>query len=195
MYPNAVILCGGQGTRIRELFPDIPKSLIPIKDKPYLWHCLKWLKSNNIQRVILALGYKAEAILSYVMNNDWDGLEVIPSVESDTLGTGGALRHALKMIRGNPVLVMNGDTLIDANLNRFVAYHIGNGLNTSRVTVAVNNGISACLYAIDRSFIRDLPYNCSLEDYTEPYLEKGFRVKRFWDIGTLEGYRDTCDNY
>src|SRR5215469_18627289 len=65
---KAVILCGGQGTRIRGVADDLPKPMIPIGNKPVLWHIMRLYSAHNINDFVLCLGYKGSAIKEYFLN-------------------------------------------------------------------------------------------------------------------------------
>ena len=120
---DVVILAGGEGTRLRSLFPDRPKVLVPINGLPFLRHYLDWLRAFGARRVILALGYKAGMVRDYVRAENWAGMEVETFAETSPLGTGGAVRAALPLIRSETVLVANGDSLVRADLGEFAAFH------------------------------------------------------------------------
>lgn len=120
---DAVILAGGQGTRLRALFPDRPKCLVPIRGVPFLGHCLAWLRSFGARRVILSLGYRADMVRDYLRSRPRDRLEVETHVETTPLGTGGGLRAALSLLRSATALVLNGDSFSRADLPPFLAFH------------------------------------------------------------------------
>lgn len=111
----AILLLGGAGTRIAALYPDLPKALVPVAGRPFLEHQLLWLARNDIRRVHLAAGIKAdrlEAWLAAPRPLDLRGLDITLSREPSPLGTGGALRHLLPILPDAPAfLSFNGDTL------------------------------------------------------------------------------------
>ncbi len=120
---DVVILAGGLGSRLRSLFPDLPKCLAPINGVPFLRRYLNWLRRFGVQRVILSLGYKSEMIQDYLKVEPPIDMEIETFVESIPLGTGGALRAALSLVRSSTVLVTNGDSLACADLSAFKAFH------------------------------------------------------------------------
>ena len=113
---EAIILCGGLGTRLRSVISDVPKPMAPIKNKPFLAFVLEYLKSQNITKVILAVSYKYEIIQKY-FGASYLGMEIVYSIEHEPLGTGGAISQALNFINGTSAYVLNGDTIFDINLN------------------------------------------------------------------------------
>lgn len=119
---DAVILCGGQGTRLRAALPDLPKVLAPIGGRPFLAYQLDQLRAAGMQRVLLALGFKAELVQQYLAEQN-EVMEIVSSVESKPLGTGGALRALLPQLRARQVLVLNGDSFADVDLCALRAFH------------------------------------------------------------------------
>lgn len=114
---EAVILCGGMGTRLRGVVKDVPKPLADIAGEPFLSVLMRYLKTKGIERVILATGYMHEKIES-VYGNSFAGMEVDYSIEASPLGTGGAMAKALSKVRGEYALVTNGDSVIRFDLDK-----------------------------------------------------------------------------
>lgn len=120
--PTLIVLAGGQGTRLRSVVYDKPKILAPIAGKPYISHLLCWCEENGLKRVHLSLGYKYEQVVQWIKNNDV-ALDISFSVEKKPLGTGGAIKDALTFlspIESSQVLVCNGDTFVDFDLQQFI---------------------------------------------------------------------------
>jgi D-glycero-alpha-D-manno-heptose 1-phosphate guanylyltransferase len=109
---EAIILAGGFGTRLKEAVPDLPKPMAPIKGKPFLAYLLENLSQKGFKRAILSLGYMPEKIIDY-FGTSFNGIEIIYSVEKETLGTGGATKLALERCTQDHVYVINGDTYLD----------------------------------------------------------------------------------
>ncbi len=114
---EAIILCGGLGTRLRSVISDVPKPMAPIKNKPFLAFVLEYLKKQNISRVVLAVSYKYEIIQEY-FGNSYLGMQILYSIEKEPLGTGGAILEALNLINSDSCYVLNGDTFFDVNLDK-----------------------------------------------------------------------------
>lgn len=112
MIEQAVILLGGQGTRLRALYPDRPKALVPVAGKPFLVHQLGWLFRAGIRAVHLAAGYRADDIESWLASAEITRARTITlSRELHPMGTGGALKFAGPYIQSDLFLAINGDTL------------------------------------------------------------------------------------
>jgi D-glycero-alpha-D-manno-heptose 1-phosphate guanylyltransferase len=103
--PDAIILCGGAGTRLRGVTGEAPKSLATIGDRPFLDLLLHQLRRHGFQRVILAVGYQRELIRSH-LGDSAHGMTLEYSIESTPLGTGGALRNAVDLITSDSVLMI-----------------------------------------------------------------------------------------
>lgn len=120
---DVLVLAGGQGTRVRAVLGDTPKLLAPIAGQPYLAYLLDWLARFGARRVLLALGFGAAAVVDYLGGCRDSGLAVETVIEPEALGTAGAVRFARPALRSDPVMVMNGDSFVDADLCAFVDHH------------------------------------------------------------------------
>ncbi|RAU21886.1 nucleotidyl transferase [Paramagnetospirillum kuznetsovii] len=133
---DVVVLAGGLGTRIRSVLGDIPKVLAPINGRPFLDHLLDHLAALGAGRVVLSLGVGADQVRAHLDGRDLP-LQVLAVAEPAPLGTGGALRHVMPRLVGDPVMVMNGDTWLEADFAQFLAEHRRSGRAVSLLCVAV----------------------------------------------------------
>lgn len=108
---EAIVLVGGLGTRLRAVVSDVPKPLAPVAGRPFLAWLLDHLAENGMHHVVLAAGYLAEHVIDGI-GREWRGMRMDYSIETDPLGTGGAVRQACGMLRGDAAHVLNGDTLL-----------------------------------------------------------------------------------
>jgi NDP-sugar pyrophosphorylase family protein len=120
---DVAVLAGGLGTRLRSVLGETPKILAPIGGRPYVDHLLSWLAGFGTKRVVLCLGFRAELVIEHLKRHPFPGIEVVTSIETQPLGTAGGLRLAVPQLQSDTVLVMNGDTFVDADLPAFVAAH------------------------------------------------------------------------
>jgi NDP-sugar pyrophosphorylase family protein len=118
--PDALILCGGLGTRLRSVTGAAPKSLAEVAGRPFMELLLRQLYRHGFKCAILAVGYQAEAIRAHFGEKAL-GLRLAYSFESTPLGTGGALRNAADVVESDTVLVMNGDSYTEADLAAMLA--------------------------------------------------------------------------
>jgi D-glycero-alpha-D-manno-heptose 1-phosphate guanylyltransferase len=119
---EAIILAGGFGTRIQSVVSDVPKPMAPVAGKPFLLYLIQSLEKQGVGRIILAVGYKRESIVTY-FGNKFGSAELFYSVEEEPLGTGGGIRKALEMAEENEVLVINGDTYFDLGIKDLMDFH------------------------------------------------------------------------
>jgi D-glycero-alpha-D-manno-heptose 1-phosphate guanylyltransferase len=112
---ESIVLAGGLGTRLRSVVSNVPKPMAPVGGRPFLDLLLRSLKSKGITRVILSVGHMSDVIISYFQENSL-GMELIFEVEPSPLGTGGAIAAALRHVHSDRVLVLNGDTYLDLDI-------------------------------------------------------------------------------
>lgn len=121
---DAVILAGGLGTRLKSVVPDQQKVFAAVGEQPFVARIVAQLQRAGVRRVIFALGHLAEAAQPWIAR--WrreSGLELLESIEASPQGTGGALRLALPLCQSASILVLNGDSFVDADLPGFAATH------------------------------------------------------------------------
>ena len=116
------ILAGGLGTRITSLFPDLPKSMIPIGGSPFLEYQVRMLAEQGIARFVFCLGHLAEQIIDHFGDGSRWGVSIDHSIEPEPLGTAGAYRYAASLFEGR-VLLLNGDTYASMDYQTLLAFH------------------------------------------------------------------------
>ncbi len=116
---DAVVLCGGLGTRLAQTVKDRPKPMAEIEGRPFLDLIIDYLHASGICRFILCSGYKSEFIEHYYKNEEGSEKSYIFSVEGTPLGTAGAVKNAEAHIKSDPFLVLNGDSFCNVPLNAF----------------------------------------------------------------------------
>ncbi len=123
---KAVILVGGQGTRLRPLTLTCPKPLLPIVNQPFLERQLTWLGAYGVDDVVLSMGYLPDAFRDHFPDGRFGDLRLHYAVEDEPLGTAGAVRFAAGDEDGDtdePVVVCNGDVLTDLDLGALLRLH------------------------------------------------------------------------
>lgn len=121
---KVVIMAGGRGTRISELFPDIPKPLIPIDGIPVLEREVCSLASQGFRDIILTVSYLHEKIEEHFGDGSKWGVKIEYFVENTPLGNAGAL---FKLNLKEDFLLLNADAMFDVDFNRFVDFHKQHG--------------------------------------------------------------------
>jgi len=119
---KAVILAGGEGTRLRPLTLNVPKAMVPVVNQPFLEHVLGYLRRHSVDQAILTLSYLADKVQAHFGDGTGYGLPLCYSVERQPLGTAGAVRAVHGQLDGT-TLVLNGDLFTDIDLTRLVAFH------------------------------------------------------------------------
>jgi mannose-1-phosphate guanylyltransferase/phosphomannomutase len=119
---KAVVMAGGEGTRLRPLTSNQPKPMVPIVGKPCMEHILELLKDHGFDEVIVTLAFLPQAIRGYFGNGESLGMDVGYSVEETPLGTAGSVRLASDRL-DDTFLVISGDALCDLDLSALVRFH------------------------------------------------------------------------
>jgi mannose-1-phosphate guanylyltransferase len=119
---QAVILVGGEGTRLRPLTSTVPKPVIPLVDRPFVAYMLEWLRRHGVDDVIMSCGFLATRVRDVLGDGSQYGLKVTFVEEPEPRGTGGALKYAEDLL-GERFLMLNGDVLTDIDLTAQIAQH------------------------------------------------------------------------
>lgn len=206
LVTQALILAGGQATRMRPYTDDAPKAMVPVAGAPIVGYQLVWLAEHGIKSVTISGGYKHEMIRDYAGDGSRFGVEIRYAIEDEPLGRGGGLKFAARRLADPdaPFFVLNGDVISNFSLVELADYH---GKRGGAVTVALspyrsNWGvadltesdrirgfvqspelpywINAGIYVFNSDVVALLPDKGDHEDSTFPQLAKN---------GRLVGYR------
>jgi mannose-1-phosphate guanylyltransferase len=120
---DAVVLVGGQGTRLRPLTLSAPKPMLPTAGIPFLAHLLSRIQAVGIQHVILGTSYRAEVFADYFGDGAALGLDIDYVYEDEPLGTGGAIGNVAHLLRGERAMIFNGDVLSGCDLAALLDRH------------------------------------------------------------------------
>lgn len=124
---KTILMAGGRGTRIAELFPNIPKPLIPVDGMPILEREIRSLASQGFKDLILTVGYLADKIIEYFGDGSQLGVKIDYFVEETPLGNAGALFQLRDKIGEEPLLLLNADAAFDVDFNRMLDFHKKHG--------------------------------------------------------------------
>lgn len=166
---EAIILAGGLGTRLRAAVPDLPKCMAPVNGKPFLTYVINHLRTEGITHFIFSLGYKSETIMAF-LEKDFPSLLFKTSVEDEPLGTGGAVKKALEKAKDTCVLVVNGDTLYNIDVELLSGIHSLSGTSCTLSLKPMRN--------FDRYGVVEID-ECS--------VIKSFKEKQFYESGLING--------
>jgi mannose-1-phosphate guanylyltransferase len=124
---QALVLAGGEGTRLRPLTLTLPKPVMPLAGRPFLTFMLDWLHRHGVDDVLLSCGYRSHDV-ERVLGDSHRGMRLRYVIEDEPLGTAGPLRLAADSgVLADRVLVLNGDTLTDIDLTAEIAHHEATG--------------------------------------------------------------------
>lgn len=123
---DLLVLCGGQGTRLRTVVHDRPKPMVMIEGRPFVDAVIESCVRQGIRRVILCTGYMGHHFEDWYLGRE-RAYGLFFSQEQSPLGTAGAVMHAASLIRSNPFLVVNGDSLCETDLKALLAFHAEHG--------------------------------------------------------------------
>jgi NDP-sugar pyrophosphorylase family protein len=136
---DAVILCGGLGTRLAQTIKDRPKPMAEIEGRPFLDLIIDYLYASGVRRFILCSGYKSEFIERYYQNETDSDRTYTFSVEAMPLGTAGAVKNAESHIKSDPFFVLNGDSFCNVPLNTFYNFHVEKKAVLSAALTRIDN--------------------------------------------------------
>jgi mannose-1-phosphate guanylyltransferase/phosphomannomutase len=145
---KAVVMAGGEGTRLRPLTSNQPKPMVPIVGKPCMEHILELLKQHGLEDVIVTVAFMPQAIRSYFGNGDALGLSVEYSVEESPLGTAGSVRLASDRL-DETFIVISGDALCDVDLTDLIRSHRERGAAVTIGLKSVDNPLEFGIVVTD----------------------------------------------
>jgi mannose-1-phosphate guanylyltransferase len=133
---QAVILVGGEGTRLRPLTSTVPKPVVPLVDRPFISFMLEWLKAHGVDDVIMSCGFLATSVRNVLGDGSGLGIRLRFVEEPDPRGTAGALKYAESLL-DERFLMLNGDVLTDIDLSAQLAQHEATGATATLALVPV----------------------------------------------------------
>jgi mannose-1-phosphate guanylyltransferase len=119
---QALVLAGGEGTRLRPLTSTVPKPVVPLVDRPFIAFMLDWLRGHGVDDVVMSCGHLADGVRRVLGDGSAFGVRLRYVEEPEPLGTGGALKHAEALL-DERFLMLNGDVLTDIDVSAQLAFH------------------------------------------------------------------------
>jgi mannose-1-phosphate guanylyltransferase len=135
---QALILAGGEGTRLRPLTSTMPKPVVPLVGRPFISYMLEWLHSHGVDDVILSCGFMADAVRDVLGDGSDLGIRLRYLEEPEPLGTGGALKYAEDLL-AERFYMLNGDVLTDIDLTEQLAQHERTGARATLALIPVED--------------------------------------------------------
>ncbi|MBR6557101.1 MAG: NTP transferase domain-containing protein, partial [Clostridia bacterium] len=149
---KAILLCGGEGTRLRPLTCRTPKPMVRIFDRPILWHVLQWLRAHGVTEAAVTLRYRPHVLRDYFGDGHEAGISLTYFTESDPLGTAGAVRACRDFIGDEDVIIASGDGICDLDLSAALQFHRD---RKAEATMLLYSHPEPLSYGIVRTDVRD----------------------------------------
>ena len=211
-------MAGGKGTRIASFANDIPKSMLPIINKPILEHQINCLTKNNLTDITIVIGHLGEQIKNYFGNGNRFNCNINYFIEQNPLGTAGAL-YKLKNLTNNFILI-NGDIIFDIDFSRMIAFHnrkkaqatlavhpnnhpfdssliisdndnqIINWINKEDERKYYRNQVNAGIHILSEDFLKNCHQNNEKVDLDRDILKPSIKNKRIFAYHTPEYIKD-----
>lgn len=209
---KAIILAGGRGKRLKSITDFVPKPMIPLYNIPIIEWQIRYLKKFGVNTVIICTGYKTEQIESYLKLKNNFGIKIIFSKEKIPLGTGGAIKQAIRYIKEKSFFVLNGDVVTNIDIKKLQKKEnsiAAISLRTKFGVMGIKNDkilkfsekkeiddlwMNAGLYHLTKNIAKDLPKKGDIEKTTFPSYAKKRKLNHhkfknvFWH--SVDSYKD-----
>ena len=150
---KAIVLVGGQGSRLRPITYSVPKAMVPLRNRPFMGYMFDFLRAGGLSGAVLSLGYLPDPIKDYFDGQDLDGFSIDYAVEDRPLGTAGGIKNAEGYLDGEPLVVVNGDVLSGANLGEAIEAHEASDALATIVLTSVEDPTAYGLVEVDHDMI------------------------------------------
>jgi mannose-1-phosphate guanylyltransferase len=151
---QAVVLVGGQGSRLRPITYDIPKALVPLRNRPFMGYMLDFLCRGGLSGAVLSLGYLPDPIQAYLREQrDLEGFSVDYAVEDHALGTAGGIKNAEEYLDGDTLVVVNGDVLTGMDLAKAIEVHEASDAFATITLTSVEDPTAYGLVEVDHEML------------------------------------------
>jgi mannose-1-phosphate guanylyltransferase len=173
---QAVILVGGEGTRLRPLTSTVPKPVVPLVDRPFIAYMLEWLTRHGVDDVIMSCGFLATAVRNVLGDGSAYGIRLRFVEEPDPRGTAGALKYAESLL-DERFLMLNGDILTDFDLSAQIAQHETSGATATLGLVPVDDPSAYGLVRVnDDNSVREFVEKPSADQIDTNLISAGIYV-------------------
>jgi mannose-1-phosphate guanylyltransferase len=150
---EGVILVGGRGSRLRPITYDVPKAMVPLRNRPFMGYMMDFLRAGELEGVVLSLGYLPDPIKEYFDQRDLNGFSIDYAVEDHPLGTAGGIKNTEEYLNGGPVVVVNGDVLSGMDLRVPIAKHKESDALATIVLTSVEDPTDYGLVEVDHEML------------------------------------------
>ena len=150
---RAVVLVGGQGSRLRPITYDVPKAMVPLRNQPFMGYMMDFLRAAGLEGAVLSLGYLPDPIQEYFDQKYLDGFSIDYAVEDTALGTAGGIKNAEGYLDGGPFIVVNGDVLSGMDLRVAIEKHKETDALATIVLTSVEDPTAYGLVEVDHEML------------------------------------------
>jgi mannose-1-phosphate guanylyltransferase len=150
---RAVVLVGGQGSRLRPITYDVPKAMVPLRNQPFMGYMMDFLRAAGLEGAVLSLGYLPDPIQEHFDQQDLDGFSIDYAVEGTALGTAGGIKNAERYLDGGPFVVVNGDVLSGMDLRVAIEKHKESDALATIVLTSVEDPTDYGLVEVDHEML------------------------------------------
>ena len=150
---QALILAGGEGTRLRPLTSTVPKPVVPLVDRPFIAFMLDWLRTHGVEDIVISCGHMASGVRNVLGDGSAFGVQLRYVEEPTPLGTGGALKYAESLL-DDRFFMLNGDVLTDIDLSAQLAQHERTGATATLALTPVEDPTNYGLVRTERATAR-----------------------------------------
>jgi mannose-1-phosphate guanylyltransferase len=188
---KAVVLVGGQGSRLRPITYHVPKAMVPLRNRPFMSYMVDFLRSGGLDGVVLSLGYLPDPIQAYFDGQDLEGFSIDYAVEDHALGTAGGIKNAEGYLDGGPLVVVNGDVLSGANLGRAISAHQSSDALATIVLTSVEDPTAYGLVEVDHDMrVRRFIEKPAADEVTTNLINAGIYVLEPEVLGMIPAGRE-----
>jgi mannose-1-phosphate guanylyltransferase len=146
---RAVALIGGKGTRLRPITQTVPKSMVPLRNKPYVQYMVDTMSAAELDGVVFSMGYLPEPIQHYFADRDLNGFSLDYVVEESPLGTAGGIKNAEEYLDEGTFVATNGDVLTGIDLTEVIEAHLESGAMATITLTSVDDPTAYGLVEVD----------------------------------------------
>jgi len=146
---RAVALIGGKGTRLRPITQTVPKSMVPLRNKPYVHYMVDAMRAGGLDGAVFSMGYLPEPIQRYFAGQDLRGFSLDYVVEERPLGTAGGIKNAEEYLDEGPFVATNGDVLSGINLAEVIEAHLNSDALATITLTSVDDPTAYGLVEVD----------------------------------------------
>ena len=150
---KAVVLVGGQGSRLRPVTYDVPKAMVPLRNRPFIGYMMDFLRGGELEGAVLSMGYLPGSIQEYFAEKSLNGFSIDYAVEDRALGTAGGIKNTEEYLDGEPLVVVNGDVLSGMDLRVAIANHKESNALATIVLISVEDPTAYGLVEVDHDML------------------------------------------